>query len=482
MEASLIFTARQNFMSEMKRSPIKRYSALFSVLLVFSFASTATRLRHVVLPSLRLCEGFLPNSRLCSDTARLLTGHRSENYWCDRSDNRTDICYIRGDVHLFPGIAGQKVSVHLFSNDDLTWHGEEQIQPYTRKYDPATMDTVDPVVLRSKYTEFFHPVESVCDIVHSVPLILFSAGGYTGNPYHDFQDVLVPMFITSKPYDGDVVFAITQARDWWLEKFSPLFRQMTKNEIIDMNQNKKVHCFPEATIGLRLHGELKVNPAHMPHNETMKDFQDMVHRAYGEIPSHELLAKAKTSSRCPNYSFRGGDCKLKLVILARNQTRVILNQAQVASFAQREGFDVQVLNPWGGTDLRTLYKVINGADVMMGVHGAALTHMVFMRPHSVLVQIVPLGTDWPSRTYYQEPAINSLHLQYLEYRITPDESTLSRTYSRDHPAVTDPEAVIAKNWETRKKIYMQGQDVRLSLPKLKLMLHEAKRLASMSLS
>lgn len=65
MEDSLIFTARQNIVLEMKRSPIKRYSALFSVLLVFSFASTATRLRHVVLPSLRLCEGFLPNSRLC---------------------------------------------------------------------------------------------------------------------------------------------------------------------------------------------------------------------------------------------------------------------------------------------------------------------------------------------------------------------------------------------------------------------------------
>lgn len=293
-----------------------------------------------------------------SDTARLLTGHRSETYWCDRSDNRTDICYIHGDVHLYPGIAGQKVSVHLFSNDDSTWHGEEQIQPYTRKYDPATMDTVDPVVLKSKYTEFFHPVESVCDIVHSVPLILFSAGGYTGNPYHDFQDVLVPMFITSKPYNGEVVFGITQARDWWLEKFSPLLRQMTKYEIIDMNQNKKVHCFPDATIGLRLHGELKVDPAHMPHNETMKDFQDMVHRAYGDCPSHKHLAEAKASSRCANYSLKGSDCKLKLVILARNQTRMILNQAQVASFAQREGFDVQVLNPWGGTNLRTLYKYV----------------------------------------------------------------------------------------------------------------------------
>ncbi|KAL2621897.1 hypothetical protein R1flu_002102 [Riccia fluitans] len=114
----------------------------------------------------------------------------------------------------------------------------------------------------------------------------------------------------------------------------------------------------------------------------------------------------------------------------------------------------------------------------MGVHGAALTHMMFMRPRSVLIQIVPLGTDWPSLTYFHEPAVNRLDLQYLEHRISPEESTLSRIYGRDHLAVADPEEFIAKNWETRKKIYMEGQDVRLSLPKLKLVLRDAKRLAS----
>lgn len=113
---------------------------------------------------------------------------------------------------------------------------------------------------------------------------------------------------------------------------------------------------------------------------------------------------------------------------------------------------------------------------MMGVHGAALTHMLFMRPRSVFIQIVPLGTDWPAYTYYQEPAQNKLDLQYLEYRITPEESTLTRTYSAEHLAVTDPEAFIAKNWEVRKKLYLQGQDVHLSAPKVLSTLREAKRL------
>lgn len=122
-------------------------------------------------------------------------------------------------------------------------------------------------------------------------------------------------------------------------------------------------------------------------------------------------------------------------------------------------------------------RSLHDADVMIGVHGAALTHMIFMRPRSVFIQIVPLGTDWPAYTYYQEPAQNRLDLQYLEYRITPEESTLSRTYSADNLAVTDPEAVIAKNWEVRKKLYLEGQDVRLSASKVLSTLREAKKLA-----
>jgi hypothetical protein len=122
-------------------------------------------------------------------------------------------------------------------------------------------------------------------------------------------------------------------------------------------------------------------------------------------------------------------------------------------------------------------RSLHEADVMMGVHGAALTHMLFMRPCLVFIQILPLGTDWPAWTYYQEPAQNRLDLQYLEYRITPDESTLTQTYTTDNLAVADPEAFIAKNWEVRKKLYLQAQDVRLSAPKVISKLREAKRLA-----
>ncbi|KAL3692226.1 hypothetical protein R1sor_005877 [Riccia sorocarpa] len=471
MELSVAYNGRP------RRKCKMLYSLVLLLLLVISLVSTATRLQNIALPSF----GFSDTSD--SDKAKFLLGQENEDYWCDRSDRRTDVCYIQGNVHLFPEYVEKKVLLQLYSNDKSTWHGEEEIRPFTRKYDASATELVEYVTLRSKYLEFFQPVESACGVKHSAPLLVFSAGGFTGNLYHDFQDVLVPLFITSRFYEGHVVFGITQAREWWLRKFKPLLELMTKHNIIDLKRDKEVHCFPEAVIGLRVHGELKVDPTLMPHNESMKDFQLLLQEAYGGGEDN-ARTKIQEGSRClrsrASQSWAAG-CKLKLVIVARNDTRVILNQSQVASLAQKEGFDVQILTPWGGSMLTNLYRIIHNADVMMGVHGAALTHMLFMRPRSVLIQIVPLGTNWPSLTYFQEPAVNRLDLQYVEYRITPEESTLSRIYGRDHAIVKDPEAFIAKKWETRKKIYMQGQDVRLALPKLKLALRDAKRLALQSL-
>ncbi|KAL2611516.1 hypothetical protein R1flu_023208 [Riccia fluitans] len=125
----------------------------------------------------------------------VLIGQQKEKYRCDRSDRRTDICYIRGNVRVFPEGFSEKVLVQLDSNNGSTWHGEEEIRPYTRKYNASAMELVEYVTLRSQYIEFFQSVDpkSACRVTHSAPLLLFSAGGFTGNLYHDFQDVLVPL-------------------------------------------------------------------------------------------------------------------------------------------------------------------------------------------------------------------------------------------------------------------------------------------------
>uniref|UniRef100_A0A0A9D0F8 Uncharacterized protein n=1 Tax=Arundo donax TaxID=35708 RepID=A0A0A9D0F8_ARUDO len=119
-----------------------------------------------------------------------------------------------------------------------------------------------------------------------------------------------------------------------------------------------------------------------------------------------------------------------------------------------------------------MYRDLNASDVMVGVHGAAMTHFLFMRPGSVFIQVVPLGTGWAAETYYGEPA-RRLGLRYMPYKILPSESSLYGQYAKDDPVLTDPDTVNAKGWQVTKKVYLDGQNVRLDMARFRLQLREA---------
>ncbi|CAL1352404.1 unnamed protein product [Linum trigynum] len=99
---------------------------------------------------------------------------------------------------------------------------------------------------------------------------------------------------------------------------------------------------------------------------------------------------------------------------------------------------------------------------MIGVHGAAMTHFLFMRPGCVFIQVIPLGTEWASESYYGTPA-RKMGLKYIGYRIFPRESSLFDKYEEDDPVLRDPESVSAKGWQYTKSIYLDGQNVVLDL-------------------
>jgi hypothetical protein len=63
--------------------------------------------------------------------------------------------------------------------------------------------------------------------------------------------------------------------------------------------------------------------------------------------------------------------------------------AHAAALAQ---LDVRIVEPDNHTDMPNFARLVNSADVMMGVHGAGLTNMVFLPSRAVLVQVVPFVT------------------------------------------------------------------------------------------
>lgn len=354
----------------------------------------------------------------------------------------------------------------------------EKIKPYTRKWETSVMDTIDELNIVSKKVNLGTNNNHECDVLHDVPAVFFSTGGYTGNVYHEFNDGIIPLFITSQHFHKQVVFVILEYHNWWIMKYGDILSHLSDFPAIDFSGDNRTHCFPEAIVGLRIHDELTVDSSLMKDNKTMVDFRNLLDRAYwprikGLIEEEKREAQEKSEkqlSLSPASEIQWK--KPKLAILSRTGSRVISNENLLVKMANEIGFEVRVLRPEKTTELAKIYRALNASEVMIGVHGAAMTHFLFMRPGSVFIQVIPLGTSWAAETYYGEPA-RKLGLKYIGYEIDAKESSLYGKYAKDDAVLRDPESINQKGWEYTKKIYLDSQNVTLDLRRFRKRLHRA---------
>lgn len=378
---------------------------------------------------------------------------------CDRSSIRSDVCIMKGDIRT----QSSSFSVFLYTSKNAG-AGEqplrrEKIRPYTRKWEPSTMATIDELTLISmKPNSSATGDQHNCDVNHGVPAVFFSTGGYTGNVYHEFNDGLIPLYITSQKYNKKVVFVILEYHDWWITKYGNILTHLSDFEPIDFNGDKRTHCFSDAIVGLKIHDELTVDSSLTEGSKTIKDFRDILDKGYRPRIQGLLLEEQSNNPIKPVARSE----KPKLVIISRNGSRAILNENGLVKMAEKIGFSVTVLRPQRTTELARIYQALNSSDVVLGVHGAAMTHFLFMKPGSVFIQVVPLGTNWAAETYYGEPA-KKLGLRYIGYEILPRESSLYEEYESNDPVLRDPNSVNDRGWEFTKKIYLDRQKVRLNL-------------------
>lgn len=317
-----------------------------------------------------------------------------------------------------------------------------------------------------------------CDVWHSVPALLFSTGGYTGNLYHEFNDGILPLYITSQHFKKEVVFVILEYRNWWIMKYENILSRLSNYPPIDFSGDKRTHCFPKAIVGLKIHDDLTVDPSLMKGNKSILDFRHFLDRAYqpwrkGSIPDKKRGIQLKLNQAASVPTLRQSMTinkddqkhrvkKPKLIILSRSGSRALVNEDCLVKMAEEMGFIVEVSRPDRTTELAKMYSLLNESEVMVGVHGAALTHLLFLKPGSVLIQVIPLGTDSPAETCYGKPA-RELGCEYIGYKILPRESSLYSEYDRGDPVLTNPKSVTKKGWQYTKEIYLDRQNVRLDM-------------------
>uniref|UniRef100_A0A8I6X359 Glycosyltransferase 61 catalytic domain-containing protein n=1 Tax=Hordeum vulgare subsp. vulgare TaxID=112509 RepID=A0A8I6X359_HORVV len=266
-----------------------------------------------------------------------------------------------------------------------------RVRPYAR-HDDSLPPLVREVAIKTVANGSDAPE---CSVRHGdIPAVVFSVGGYTGNFFHDMSDVLIPPYLTSFHFKGRVQFFVTDYKQWWLKKYKPILRRLSRCDIVDFDSNNDVHCFHDVILGLVRDTDLilRRHPTRNPKGYSMLGFTRFLHRAYG-LRRDRPLVLGKNPGK-----------KARMLIISCRGTRRLLNLHQVEAMATSLGFDVTVSQA-GDKSIKRFAATVNSCDVLVAVHGAGLTNQVFLPARAVVVQIVPLGgMEWMATNFYGEPA------------------------------------------------------------------------------
>ncbi|KAK6148083.1 hypothetical protein DH2020_018995 [Rehmannia glutinosa] len=365
------------------------------------------------------------------------------------SNSRADVFEIIGNIR----IQGNSSTIFVASSlegEIKSW----TITPYARKGDNFVTEYVRSWKIKNHQENL-----PDCNQQLSIPTILFSTGGYCGNQFHDFTDVLIPLYLTSRRFHGEVLFLVADKRSFWISKYKPILDKLSNYDIVDINKENNVLCFKRMIVGLRAHKEFAIDPLEPPHY-SMEDFKQFLRSTFS------LERESVTNHVCRTR-------RPRMLIISRRKNRFIANEIEVSNMARSLGFDVVVEET--GWNISVVAKQVNSFDVMMGVHGAGLTNMVFLPQNAVVIQIIPFGAELWAKPYFQLPA-KGMKLRYLEYKVSLNESSLLGKYPLDSQVYRDPGAIYNKGFIVYHSVYLNNQDVTLNFSRFREILLKAFQL------
>ncbi|RCV21811.1 hypothetical protein SETIT_4G167600v2 [Setaria italica] len=366
---------------------------------------------------------------------------------CDFSSVHSDVCTMEGDLRIH----GKSATVYVVSASTFSPENSTiKVKPYTRKWEKETMSRIREVTMRSMPpAPYSFTIPPRCTVRHDVPTVVFSTGGCGTNFFHAMSDLIAPLYITAREYNGRVQLLITDYQPKWVAKFRPILAALSMYPVIDFDADTVVRCFPSARVGLESHRILGIDPALSRNGYTMMGFRDFL-RSIFSLQRPWTSPISRSSGRKP-----------RLVMVLRRHSRAITNEADVITAMVDLGFEVVAAGPKDASDMGRFAGVANSCDVMVGVHGAGLTNMVFLPHNATIVQIIPWGEMKVACRYDFGDPVPDMGLQYAEYEVTAEETTLNEKYPRDHPVFTDPQSLHhqGKLWE----IFLEGQNVTLDI-------------------
>ncbi|XP_074572127.1 alpha-1,3-arabinosyltransferase XAT3-like [Curcuma longa] len=390
---------------------------------------------------------------------------------CDTSDRRADICDMEGDIRIqasSSSIFFVTSSIRNTTELQQSW----KIKPHPRKGDRPAMSGVTEMSVG-----YLSPKQDVpkCDINSTVPAIIFATGGYMGNFFHEVSDSIIPLYISSHKFNGEVQFLVSEMLPWWMTKYERLLKKLSHHEIINFNKDAMVRCYPRVIVGIAFHKDMGIDPARSG-GVTMFDFGRFIRSTYS------LERKTATKLQGANPEKRP-----RLLIIARSRTRRFTNVNEIVQMVGWEGFEPVVAEIKKNQSIAEFARLVNSCDVILGVHGAGLTirtklllltNLIFLPTNAVVIQVVPLGgMDSFCYADYGVPTLE-MKMKYLQYGIGVMESSLVDRYGITDPVVINPKSVQVQKegWSNWTSIYFFNQDVKLDVDRFRSFLIHAREL------
>ncbi|KAF8656997.1 hypothetical protein HU200_060329 [Digitaria exilis] len=367
----------------------------------------------------------------------------------------SETCEVDGDVR----VNGTAMSVSLVpTTATSSEHHQWSIRPYTGK----AMSGIKNVTVTQLPDNVTAPP---CTVTHTTPAVLFALGGLTGNFWHDFSDVLLPLFVASRRYAGEVQLLITNVQPWFPAAYGTILKGLSKHAAVDLDADDEhvVRCFRHVTVGIHQHKALSIVPEWVPggHPLSMRDFTLFIREVYS-LPRGTPVSLVREPTKKP-----------RLLLIHRGHSRRFMNEPEIVKAAEAVGFEVVVMDLRRDVTVDAQARVVNTFDVVVGVHGAGLTNLVFLPPGAVVIQVVPYGRmEMMASLAFGEPA-RDMGLRYLEYNVTAEESTLLEMLGPEHPAIKDPESMHRSRWDKVMEFYLEKQNVRIDIARFAPTLAEA---------
>ncbi|KAL0924189.1 hypothetical protein M5K25_004999 [Dendrobium thyrsiflorum] len=383
------------------------------------------------------------------------SGKASSNttLFCDTTHERFNACLLTGDIRI---LSNSSKILFFSSSSSSTTNTTWKIKPYPRKWEPPLMERIKEFSI-SSYISHPETPTPLCTIKHSTPGVIFSSGGFSGNFFHDLSDILIPLYVTSHHFHGEVKFLVSDFNLKFISKYQPMLARLSRYELINLDNDSNVHCFNQVQVGTVNNKELGIDTTKPPFGSSMESFRDLLRSSF----SLKKKSITKNSNKKP-----------RLLIQLRKGSRELVNSKEVISMARRLGFKVIVSGPEETKNITSYSATVNSADALLGVHGAGLTNMVFLPERAAMIQIIPWGDlTWACRFSYGEPAID-MGLKYFEYEIKKEESTLIEQYPRDHLVFTNPSEIHKQGWNMLWYYFLEKQKVKVDVKRLKSVLAE----------